>query len=248
MEAFKTATLFNVSDRIHATPVGTFAAGFVFINKMFNNVAIASTDIDVNSLDVVTDSADVTNVTYAEDVLSYTYAPKSLPMYMTTEYETFEKTYGFQVTNSINREIIKVAGLTEGNYKIMIGDAEIGTYSSADLAKGVNIATAPTNPGYIQSKSVYDLVTTKMGHDNLLRSIAYVERNLANKVDLKDVDACIAYLKANYPGTMETDQRYGAYETNKRSQAAAVLQIATIENQLMTAAKPGVYEVKIIKQ
>ena len=245
-DEFKNAILFNVTDRIHATAQGTFAAGFFFLTQQLGNSVIASTEIDASSLSAITESAEVSNVAFNEGTLSYTYAPKSLPMYKTTEYQTVEDSYGIPVTDFINREIIKVSGLEEGTYKIMMGDAEIGTYSSADLAKGVNIATAPTNPGYIQSKTVYDAVCNKLAKDNLLRNIAYVERAVVGKADLTDVDACINYIKTNY--ATSTDGRYISYEADKKAQADAVKAIAQYEKEAMEKAIPKTYEVKIIKQ
>ena len=246
MDGFKKSATFNTPDRIHATDVGAFAEGFIFISQQLKNILIAGTEIDVNNLSVDTDSAEVTDVTYKNDVLTYIYAPKSLPMYVTDEYKTMEQKYGIPVTESINREIIKVSGLRDGNYKLMIGDAELGIYSSEDLEKGVNIATNPENPGYIQSEAVYNLVTKKMGYDASLRNIAYVERNLVKSVDLKDVGACIVYLKANYADS--TDTRYIAYPDNKKAQKETVKNIKELEKEMVEKAKPGVYTVKIIKQ
>ena len=240
------ATIFNVSDRIHATADGTFMAGYLFITQQLGTSPIATAYIDVNTLSELTENAVVANVFYEDGTLSYTYAPDSLPMYMTSEYLSLEQNYGIPVTDSINREIIKVSGLEEGKYKIMFGDALIGTYSSEELSQGVNIATNKANPGYVQSKEVYDLVCKKLTQENLLRNIAYVERYVAGNADLTDVDACVDYINKNYADS--TDSTINRYASVKPMQEMTVDFIEKYEIEAMNAARPGVYEVKIIKQ
>lgn len=244
--AFAKEPIFNVRDRVHATPAGTFAAGYLFINQQINDSVIASVAINADTLNADTDSATVTNVAYTGNTLSYTYAPQSLPMYMTEEYILCNDTYGLPITESINREIIKISGLAAGNYQIKFGDAVIGTYTAEQLAEGVNIATVATNPGYIQSKTVYDKVTAKMGKDRLLRDIAYVERKLVGNVDLEDVEACISYLAEHFGNS--DDSRYIAYADNKQKQVATVADIIALEAEAKAAAQPNSYVVTITKQ
>ncbi len=250
---FAKSTLFNLhADRIHATPAGTFAEGFIFIDQQINDSVIASVDIDASELDVVTESATVTDIANENGILSYTYLPASLPMYMTDEYTLCNDTYGIPVTDSINREIIKVSGLEDGNYKIMFDDAEIGIYTAAQLAEGVNIATAATNPGYVKSQEVYDLVSQKMAKDYVLREIAFVERWLYSAgIDLTNVQACINYVEntvkngSNYESNKTRVDNYANYKTN---QATTIEEIEELEDQAKQAAQPENIYVQIIKK
>ena len=185
-------------------------------------------------------------MTYADNVLSYTYAPESLPMYMTEEYVLCNDTYGIPVTDSINREIIKVTDLAAGNYQIKFGDVIIGNYTEQQLAEGVNIATLATNPSYVQSMVVYEKVNSKMAKDTSLRGLAYVERHLVDKVDLEDVDACIAYVEEHYADS--TSSYYTSYADRKANQVATVAEIAILEAEAKAAAQPQSYVVTITKQ
>ena len=235
--------IFNVADRIHATPAGTFAEGFIFLDQQINDSVIASVDFDFNTLMPNVKNADVKDLVYSDGVISYTYTPDSLPMYVTDEYALCNDTYGIPVTDSLNREIIKVTGLEEGTYDIVFNDVVVGSYSETELANGINIATLETNPSYIQSKTVYDLVNSKMAKDYILRNIAYVERSFWSKVNLTDADACIEYFNQNYASS--TDGRFVAYPENKAKQAAAIQEIAELEASAKSAAKPGTYQVEI---
>ena len=243
---FDKALLFNVSDRVHLTPQGTFAAGFVFINQQLNDPVIASVDIDATSLVAKTEKAEVSEVSGINNGLSFKYAPKSLPFGVTEEYGINEKSYGIPVTDTINREIIKVRGLESGNYNIMFGDVILGTYSSEDLEKGVNIATLDNNPGQVQALELYNLLVQKTAKDSFLRGIAHAERGMVGFVDFSDVEACIQYVKDNF--ATSTEERYIKYESNKRAQASTVAEILSLESQMKIKSQPGVYNVRIIRQ
>lgn len=246
---FKNSMVFNVADRVHPTKQGTFAEGFIFIDQQINDSVIASVDIDTSALTADTYGASVTNIAYTNGTLSYTYAPQSLPMYMTEEYIICNDTYKIPVTDSINREIIKVSGLLEGNYKIMFDDTEIGTYTASQLENGVNVATVETNPGYIQSKKVYEFVSEKMAKDYILRDIAYVERYIQPNADLSDADACVEYYNQHIKNNSKyTGERFDNYPDNKAAQAGVVADITSLEAQAMATAQPKTYAVRIIKQ
>ena len=56
----------------------------------------------------------------------------------------------------MNRETLKVTGL-KGNYKLLIDDEEIGTWSGDELAKGINLAAESKTPQYQQALTVMHL-------------------------------------------------------------------------------------------
>jgi len=253
MDEFKNAAIFNVNDRIHATKQGTFAEGFIFLIQQINNPVIASVNIDAENLTAVMENAEAEGITYTDGTLSYTYKPESLPMGVTAEYKIIEEEYGIPVTDSINREVIKITGLEEGNYKIMFDNTELGIYTASELEKGINIATLEVNPGHVQSLEVYDLVSAKLALDYKMRDIAFVERWLYTAgIDLTDVDACVKYVnetvKADQSKYSSNKTRIDNYESYKKSQADFADDIADYEAQAMYKAIPQEYSVKIIKQ
>jgi len=60
------------------------------------------------------------------------------------------------VTNALNQEPLKVSGLKPGNYTLQIDGKPVGTFSAADLAQGINLATLDT-PMAQQAAEVYSL-------------------------------------------------------------------------------------------
>lgn len=73
---------------------------------------------------------------------TFTYAPTALPIPADRHYMSDDRLY--PLTDRLNREIIRIKGLPDGAYRLAAGGNPIGTFSAANLAKGVNIATLDT--------------------------------------------------------------------------------------------------------
>jgi lysophospholipase L1-like esterase len=65
------------------------------------------------------------------------------------------------VTEALNEEPLKVTGLAAGSYKLNIDGMTVGTYSEAELAQGINLATLDT-PMEKQAATVRDLTTKRI--------------------------------------------------------------------------------------
>jgi lysophospholipase L1-like esterase len=63
------------------------------------------------------------------------------------------------VTDAINQEPLKVSGLKPGQYTLQIDGKAVGTFSEADWAKGINLATLDT-PMSEQAAEVHSLTVT----------------------------------------------------------------------------------------
>ena len=84
---------------------------------------------------------------------------------------------------------LKVAALPKGDYDVLLGGKKVGTYSEADLAKGVNLAEAALAAGPVadQVKDVVKAITDKTNyyHGQIYRGL--ILANLAKLPDFKDV-------------------------------------------------------------
>ena len=68
---------------------------------------------------------------------------------------------GFDPQTALNQYITKVTGLTAPSYDLTIDGKEIGTYSSSDLANGVNLASVRQGPIYDQMQQILKTVQAK---------------------------------------------------------------------------------------
>jgi hypothetical protein len=62
-------------------------------------------------------------------------------------------------TDDLNREPLKISGLSNGSYSIKVDGQTVGTFNNDELARGVNLALLDT-PMTKQAKQVYDLTVS----------------------------------------------------------------------------------------
>ncbi len=160
VEIFKT-------DRIHPNRLGHFVLASEIIKAAYADYGlVASVNIDANAVSYTSDNALISDFDITDGKLSYSYTAKSLPMGIDTKnitegiagngYTDAVEAYPefIDFTEKMNREIIKVTGLSEGTYEIAFDGKVITTATSEELLNGVNIATLSENPGQIKAKSV----------------------------------------------------------------------------------------------
>lgn len=97
----------------------------------------------------------------------------------------------------MNEEILQVEKLPEGRYALAIDGRQVGEYTAAELAKGIDLAANEKTPQYEQALEVAKL---NLQRDHLsssaFRSLAYVRsKMLPGTMKGKPVKAQVAYLK-----------------------------------------------------
>jgi lysophospholipase L1-like esterase len=90
----------------------------------------------------------------------------------------------------MNEYSLKVTGLKPGNYNVTYNGKKVATHTDAELAKGVNLASAVLAAGPIadQVKDVVKAVTDKTNYyHGQVYSPLVLQRNIAKNPDFKDV-------------------------------------------------------------
>ncbi|MDY3927834.1 MAG: GDSL-type esterase/lipase family protein [Clostridia bacterium] len=252
-------------DRVHPDSNGGFVMGYIFIKESGHSPIVSSTAIDVNdSTSNQFDNADVIMHEVSENGVSYSYLPKALPYPYCTEYQYAEDTLHLPVTEDINKEIIKISGLKEGSYNIIIDDNLLGTYTSEDLSKGVNIAVNQNNPSQIQAQEVYDLSMQKARMEFSYRYIAQTHGGILSGYynGATDYDGVVEYMKNRYGDSYNDQMRYiniyfgvedsrnSQYDTTygaKANQQSTWNSIQQLQDQAVEKGQPKQHEVVITR-
>lgn len=171
------------TDRIHPDNDGHMVMAYLFLKAQgFAGKKVADLEINANKKKVEkSENCVVSNVMKIGNDLSFDYLANSLP-YPT---DTVPRGWGFKrcqaeamklvpFVEEMNQELIKVVEL-KGQYKLFIDDEEIGTWSSADLAKGINIATNSKTPQYQQALAVMHLNEDRWEIERLFRQYAWIQ-------------------------------------------------------------------------
>lgn len=174
-----TIVITNV-DGIHPLEKGGYLFGYLFARAQETNDTVASVEINASNGANKVDNATVSDVTVDTSNVSYTYLANAIPLYTGSSGYKYVKGYGVDITNTMNREIIKVTNLDDGEYTISFDGAAIGTFTDEQLAAGVNIAELENNPGQKQAKEVFALKDTRLNTEQNLRGVVNTQMSIRN--------------------------------------------------------------------
>ena len=153
------------SDRIHPDNDGHMVMAYLFLKAQgFVGKDVANMEINANKKEAVkAENCTVSNIKKIGNELSFDYLAEALPYPLDTiargwgqKKSQAEVTKVVPFMEDMNREMLKVSGL-KGNYKLLIDDEEIGTWSAGELAKGINLAAESKTPQYQQALTVMHL-------------------------------------------------------------------------------------------
>ena len=113
-------------DRVHPTDAGQYLMACLCLEATGADPFVEQTTVDAAG----------------RGTFDFTYAPKALPLPITDLYRAIEKVW--PVTERLNREMLLVTNLPSGRYALKADGREIGRYSAAELASGVNLALLDT--------------------------------------------------------------------------------------------------------
>jgi lysophospholipase L1-like esterase len=100
------------------------------------------------------------------------------------------------VTEALNLEPLRITGLEKGNYMLRIDGAAVGTWSSEDWGKGVNLGSLRT-PMSAQAMAVYELTARHAAvHWSRWRVVDVLLKDIDGPSEFKERKAAIAALDA----------------------------------------------------
>lgn len=171
-------------DRIHPDNDGHMVMAYLILKAQgFAGKEVAEISIDASNTSIISSSnCEITDIKKTSTGLIFNYLAKALPYPMDTIARGWEqkksqaeaiKTVPF--IDEMNKEMLTVKGL-KGNYCLQIDGENIGTWSSAEFAKGINLATLNT-PQYKQALKVMFLNEERWEIEKRFREYAWVQFN-----------------------------------------------------------------------
>ena len=171
------------SDRIHPDNDGHMVMAYLFLKAQgFVGKEVADVEINANKKQAVkSENCTVSNIKKNGKDLSFDYLAEALPYPL----DTIARGWGQKKSQAevlkvvpfmeeMKRETLKVTGL-KGNYKLLIDDEEIGTWSGDELAKGINLAAESKTPQYQQALTVMHLNEYRWEIERTFREYAWCE-------------------------------------------------------------------------
>ncbi|MBO4490456.1 MAG: SGNH/GDSL hydrolase family protein [Lentisphaeria bacterium] len=186
--------------------------------------------------------------------ISFEYCPSRLPFIMDKRHEGIDSLVPF--TEDFNTESMQITGLAEGEYQILADGVPIGTFSSADLAKGINLAVINT-PSRQQARKVFRQIEALRTCMSRLRSVVQGDRfALSQNADLRDPESCCKaadqWFKIHYADEKASGRQYYAnvveeYKKNKRILPDILKQMAAAYENLYRESHAVSYRIELKK-
>lgn len=152
-----------IPDRVHPAAPGHLIMAESLLKAWGAPAVVTSVTIDRAAQKWEAANAVLADVRFGP-VLSWTETDRALPMAIDAD----DPVMGLVVRSSdfmeaMNREMLKVTGLSEGTYSLRIDGEETGAFTAQDLRSGVNLAAFKT-PMWAQAHRVHALT---LAHNNI---------------------------------------------------------------------------------
>lgn len=161
MEKDEAKTVIPFGDGFHTSSNGGMMMAHAILTGLKAPAIVSDLSIDVAKKDAKAQACAVTGAEFAVDEVSFDRLDDSLPIPVQKDWVTLLPY--LNDLKDLNWYGLKVAGLAEGNYKLMIDGAEVAKYSSQQLEAGVNVGNLTSGPIHAQAQKVFDAINAKNG-------------------------------------------------------------------------------------
>ena len=172
------------NDRVHPDNDGHMLMAYIFLKAQgLAGKPVADVCINASKKKAEkTENCTVDNISNKQNVLSFDYLAEALPYPL----DTISHGWGFSrsqaeivkmipdFNDEMNSEKLTVKGL-KGNWRLLIDDILIDTFSSADLERGVNLATYRHTPQYQQACAVMSLNEERWDIERRIRDFVWLQ-------------------------------------------------------------------------
>lgn len=184
-------------DRIHPGNDGHLVMAYLFLKAQgLSGNKIADVHIDAGQKRIVTaENCTVTLLSSTKEAMRFDYLAKALPFPVDTSPRGWNEKKAasdalrvIPFIDEFNQETIKLTGLKPGHYRLKIDDAEIGTWTAAELAAGINLATLTRTPQYQQALTIMALNEERFEKERELRRYAWLQYSFFREKGLMHAD------------------------------------------------------------
>lgn len=130
-----------IPDSVHPAPPGQAVMAYGLLKALGCTDPASGLTIDAKNSKVVPDRCKVTDLKVVPDALSFVRTDEALPTYLDPETASVMKYLPFE--QDMNPYPLKVTGLKEGNWQLVVQGITVGTNTAEQLAQGINLASMP---------------------------------------------------------------------------------------------------------
>jgi len=129
-----------IPDGIHPAPAGHVIMAYALLKALGCKDQASGLEIDAQSGNYRADRCIIKDMKAEGDKISFVRTDAALPLYLDKVAKVILEYFPFE--EELNQYPLKVMGLRSGRWKITAQGIEVGAFSSDELSKGVNLASA----------------------------------------------------------------------------------------------------------
>jgi len=194
-------------DRVHPGAPGFLMMTWLFLKSQGVPSIVSKVAVDASAARVTESlNAGVTGVKNGNGGVSFKVLAKALPYPI--DPAAREMLELLPIEEDLDQELLSIAGLPEGTYKLRIDDKAVGQYSAKDLGDGINLAFNEDTPQFAQARQVAKHNASRRSAESEAASLLNSRRWMIYhyKVDVDDPAA----LQAHYDH-FEDKKEYSAH-------------------------------------
>ncbi len=235
-------------DRVHPGDVGMMVIAYTFLRAQGMPALVSS--LAVEGANVTAENATVTNVKQTADGVSFDCLAQALPWPIEASARPALELVPLEA--NLDQETL-TARLPEGEYRLLIGGQEVGRYSAAALAAGINLALNDKTPQYQQAWKVWQANEQRSGLEVRIRTYAQMRTVLvANKINEDDDAAVDAYFDGFLARVGESMTPYftnqiKVYKSTRPELDNLRAQMATLQQALWQMNQPTTQHYELVR-
>lgn len=184
---------FSRIDRIHPDQDGQMVMAYLFLKAQgLAGRKVAHIGINARKKKVTEQEyCRITSLKADKDGLSFDYLAESLPYPCDSISEHGWANIRSQrdamslvpFMEEFNQETLCIEGLSEGTYRLAIDDETIGSFTSSQLAQGINLAAFVNTPQYRQASAIMYLNEERFEVEKRMREYIWMQSNMFRDTD-----------------------------------------------------------------
>lgn len=159
MEKDEAKTVIPFGDGFHTSPNGGLMMAHAILTGLKAPALVSDVTLDAATKATKAQACTVSNTEVAVDEVAFDRLDEALPLPIHKDWVSLLPY--LNDLKDLNWYGLKVTGLAEGNYKLLIDGSEVGKYSAAQLASGVNVGNVTTGPIHDHAQKVSDTINAK---------------------------------------------------------------------------------------
>ncbi len=225
------------ADRVHPGQEGHLMMAWLFLKAQAAPAMVSEVVIDATSGKATkTENAEVNSVEKKDGGWQFKVLEKALPFPVNPAAKSILTQ--LPIEQDLNREILSVVNLADGKYELLIDGTVAGSYSSGELAKGINLACNESTPQFKQAQAVAQLNEKRRSTETKLRDYAAVRWFLRRHVNPDDMAAVKIFAETKMNKTGYYEGKVADYMKSWEKRGEVIEQVKTLEQQLFALRKP----------